>query len=349
MRKKCYESFSVTGVANGLIFVIAMTVVISALSSCGPARQPQQMEYQDSKEDLFSVSFPTQKNGWACGRWGTVLHTTDGGIKWVNQDSGTDCTLSSIFFKDPIHGWAVGNSGTIIHTSDGGNTWEKQKSPIPFRHMKVFFVTPLKGWIASERTHILATVDGGRTWQLQFADDDFILKSISFCDELNGWAVGEYGYIYRTQDGGTTWEKQAGYFGFSKNSGTVVGDPFLFDVAAIDPQTAWAVGIDGQVIRTINGGASWVKVNAGASMTPFFCVAANPEGAIAIGGNGTFLISTDKGVSWEKPVFDPPVDYGWIYGLTGRGGSQFAAVGWHGSIYLSEGDHSLNSWHRVNM
>jgi photosystem II stability/assembly factor-like uncharacterized protein len=81
--------------------------------------------------DLFSVSFPTEKDGWACGRWGTMLHTTDGGWTWTRQESGTDYTLTSISFVDPAHGFAVGDGGTILSTKDGGKTWTRQKSPVP--------------------------------------------------------------------------------------------------------------------------------------------------------------------------------------------------------------------------
>ena len=176
----------------------------------------QQKKQQEMSEDLLSVSFPTEKEGWACGRWGTVLHTADGGKTWMLQPSGTENTLVSIYFVDPQNGWAVGEEGTILHTADGGKTWEKQKSPVPFYLMKVYFVTPLKGWIVGERTHILSTVDGGKTWNIQFKDEDFILKSVSFCDELHGWAVGEYGFIYHTKDGGANWMKQAGHFDISE-------------------------------------------------------------------------------------------------------------------------------------
>src|SRR4030042_1534641 len=78
------------------------------------------------KQDLFSASFPTAEQGWACGRWGTVLHTEDGGESWSPQKSGVDYTLSAIRFIDPQTGWAVGEEGAIIHTKDGGRTWVKQ-------------------------------------------------------------------------------------------------------------------------------------------------------------------------------------------------------------------------------
>ncbi len=296
------------------------------------------------RDDLFSVSFPSAQEGWTCGRWGTILHTADGGQNWQPQESATDYTLSAVFFVDTRQGWAVGDQGTILHTGDGGKHWKKQKSPVPFFLMDVYFATPLRGWIVTERTHILATGDGGATWTIQFTDEDYILKALSFCSPNDGWAVGEYGYIYHTADGGDTWVKQAGYFGFSEMTGDIEGDPFLFDVVAVDPEQAWAVGIDSTLIRTVDGGASWQKMAATIAKTQLFYLAVAEKDTMITGGNGLFLQSGDRGCTWTPSSFDPPIPYGWLYGIAERGSEGFAAVGWEGAIYLS----SSNTWHRVN-
>lgn len=298
---------------------------------------------QKSSEDLFSVSFPTEKEGWACGRWGAILHTTDSGNTWMQQNSSTDYTLSAIHFVDQRHGWAVGDEGTIIHTQNGGDSWEKQESPVPFFLMDVYFESPLRGWIVTERTHILYTVDGGKSWNIQFQDEDFILKAISFSDSLHGWTVGEYGYIYHTNDGGATWEKQAGHFDISLRTGEVEGGTFLFDVLAIDPLTAWAVGIDGYVIKTEDGGKNWQEIKTGVPKTQLFCILSDRAETLLIGGNGTFLSSSDLGNTWENPPFRPPITYGWIYAAAPRGSSGFVAVGWEGAVYLS----TSKDWHQV--
>ena len=214
--------------------------------------------------------------------------------------------------------------------------------------MKVFFVGPLKGWIVSERTHILYTEDGGKTWDIQFKDVDFILKSVSFCDALNGWAVGEYGFIYHTSNGGKTWEKQAGRFEVSEKTGDVEGGNFLYDVVAIDPQTAWAVGIDSYVIKTTNRGKTWQEVSTGGPKTVLFGIRYDPPtGMILIGGSGILLTSPDKGQSWKAPECDPHVIYDWIYGISRRGETGFLLVGGGGMMYLSEGKNPSASWKRL--
>ncbi len=297
------------------------------------------------KQDLFSVSFSTEQQGWACGRWGSVLHTDDGGKNWDLQDSSTDYALSSICFSDPQNGWAVGENGTIIHTGDGGRCWERQKCPVDYFLMGVCFVTDRKGWAVSEWTTILYTEDGGENWQVQFTGEDYCLNSVSFCDPQNGWAAGEYGYIYHTSDGGRTWEHQAGAFAFSEEAFELVGENTLFDVYAVDPNRAWAVGIDGHITRTLDGGTTWEKVESGVKMAQLFGICSDSQGStILIGGKGLLITSSDAGKRFSVPEITPPVTYGWLYRIAPRGSNGFVAVGKDGWIYLS--DKKGISWHR---
>jgi len=297
-----------------------------------------------SHEDLFSVSAPTEKEGWACGRYGTILHSSDGGETWARQSSGTDLTLTSIYFVDATNGWAVGNKGTILHTGDGGMTWERQESPVDYYHMGVFFMNPSKGFIVSERTHILGTDDGGKRWVVKFKDEDFILKGISFCDELHGWAVGEFGYTYCTRDGGEHWEKQGGYYDLDADTGNLKGDNFLFSVAALDAQTAWRVGILGTAEVTVDGGKTWKRVDVGVPEVQLFCVEYDGVSTVVIGGRGVCVVSKDKGQTWQKAEFEPPVKYTWIYHCAPVGAGGFIACGDEGTIYLKRAG---SVWRRV--
>ncbi len=321
-------------------FVCLLAAVCVLLT--GPAYGGQEWKTHD---DLFSISFPTETDGWACGRYGTILHTSDGGATWKPQTGGTIFTLSSIHFADAENGWAVGNEGTILHTSDGGATWEEQESPIDYFHMDVLFLNPRKGFIVSERTNILATEDGGRTWEVGFEDQDYILKSISFCDEKHGWVAGEFGHTYHTRDGGETWEKQAGLYEMDWDTGFIRGDNFLFDVAAIDPETAWSVGIVGTVKRTTDGGETWEKVPLDLPRLQLFTIASDGAGMIAIGGKGLSVFSKDAGDTWQRADFEPTIEYGWIYDIEAIGAGRFAACGDEGVIYLrSPGSH----WKRID-
>ena len=301
-------------------------------------------ETWQAHDDIFSLCFPGKNDGWACGRWGTILYTSDGGKTWQRQKSGIKFTLADIFFINSKLGWAVGNEGTILHTVDGGLAWKKQISPVDYYHTGVFFVNSQKGWITTDQTHILYTDDGGKNWRVQFRDVEFRLKSISFSDALNGWAVGEYGYIYHTDDGGKTWQHQGGFLRFNEETADIEGGIFLFDVLAIDANTAWAVGLDGHVIRTEDGGKNWLKVATGIPETPLFCIAHHKEGHWAIGGKGVFEVSNDNGITWRKARVMPSIDYSWIYDITLHDPKRFIATGAEGAIYNRDGK---DIWKRV--
>ncbi len=311
---------------------LVLSGVVCLLLCCIPSAQ----SVQKLSPDLFSVSFPTDQIGFACGRKGAIFHTSDGGATWTPQQTGTKRTLSAIKFIDPQVGWAVGDGGTILHTKDGGKTWSQQKSPVDTFLMDVAFVNKQKGWAVTEKTTILYTDDGGNSWQVQFKDEDFVLKSISFVDERTGWAVGEFGFVYHTENGGARWTKQAGEFKFSAETGEMEGGTYLFHVLALDPKTVWVVGIDGHVAVTRDGGKSWQKVTKGVPRAQFFSIAADVKGALFIAGTGTLLASFDGGNTFKEVKTDPPVTYGWLYNVSPRGKAGMAVVGKIGWIYLSD-------------
>jgi photosystem II stability/assembly factor-like uncharacterized protein len=325
------------------VLLSVFVVMVTSLCLLVPTIEGAQKIY----DDLFSASFPTDKDGWVSGRWGCILHTGDGGKTWERQNTGTDYTLSSVFFIDSKLGWAVGEEGVIIHTKDGGKNWEKQKSPTRFFHMRVLFLTPTVGLIASEQTNILYTSDGGKNWEVRFKDQDFILKSLSFTDQTNGWAAGEYGFIYNTRDGGKTWQKQAGNFGLSETTGDVEGGNYVFDIVALDPQRAWGVGIDGYVIKTVDGGKSWQEVKTKAPKTSLFTIAAMDGKTLVIAGTGFALASTDGGATWKVPTFEPTIKYTFIYSIAKRGNAGFIALGGGGDIYFSNGKDPF-SWKKID-
>ncbi len=323
---RCYN-----GTPRYIVFKVVTTIFCLLAPLLLLAAQPSKVRH-----DLLSVNFPTDNDGWACGRWGTILHTADGGKTWSAQKSGTEYTLTGIHFIDPKNGWAAGDQGTILHTKDGGATWVAQKSPVPYFLMAVQFVNQRKGWIATERTTILATDDGGATWRVQFKDQDFILRGISFCDENNGWAVGEYGFIYHTDNGGKTWRRQAGEYSLSIETMEMKGGNFLFGAIAVNPKTAWVAGIDGYVARTGDGGSTWAPVAAGIPKKHVFGVVSDKEGNVIVAGDA-LLLKKAAGKEGFSPVkVEPPTTYDWLYRIAPRGSSGFVAVGKEGCIYVSD-------------
>jgi len=127
----------------------------------------------------------------------------------------------------------------------------------------------------------------------------------------------------------------------------VEGGNYVFDVVALDPQRAWGVGIDGYVIKTVDGGKSWQEVKTKAPKTALFTVTAMDGKTLVIAGTGTALVSTDGGATWKAPTFEPTIKYTYIYNIAKRGNAGFIALGGGGDIYFSNGKDPF-SWKKID-
>ncbi|MFC2088818.1 YCF48-related protein [Calditrichota bacterium] len=162
-----------------------------------------------------SIFFINEHKGWVIHSRDKILHTSDGGLSWSNQQSNTNKTLFDIEFVDDMHGWIVGELGLILRTSDGGENWENiEMSNAEFDLVKVDFTDSLNGWVVGNR-NLFHTEDGGETWIMNNIEDNFYAHHIEFIDENTGWVQGFYeesyytGYhvICQTNDNGNSWSK----------------------------------------------------------------------------------------------------------------------------------------------
>jgi len=281
--------------------------------------------------------------GWAVGcayrdtNWtyyGSVAHTTDGGITWLPQMADG----RAICFVDENHGWIVGSSGSIYHTSNGGETWALQSSPITQSLYGVSFIDTLRGWAFGLYGYVLHTEDGGNNWsvQYQFPDSLWIMDGI-FKDSLNGWVCGysgpAQGKIYKTTDGGNTWVFQdpgtnANFYGIdfydlnrgwavtagvgiitnTTNGGSnwfpqMINDYSLLEVKFADSLNGWAVGgeNDGRsaIFYSSDGGATWIEQNNPTYNELWGVSTSSNNEAYAVGVRGTILHTSDGGNTWE--------------------------------------------------
>jgi photosystem II stability/assembly factor-like uncharacterized protein len=170
----------------------------------------QQKKQQKLYDDLFSVSFQTEKDGWAAGDWGTLLYTNDGGKTWIDKTLPKDIVLYSIDFQGEDEGWIACELGTILHTQDGGKTWIPQQTGVETTLFGVSFTSRKEGVAVGLDGVILKTEDGGRSWQkveLQLEaerEEKRSLYDVKLMGTL-GIAVGDAGKIITTIDGGKTW------------------------------------------------------------------------------------------------------------------------------------------------
>jgi photosystem II stability/assembly factor-like uncharacterized protein len=154
---------------------------------------------------------------------GIIVRTTNGGKNWIEQKSGTACALYGVSFTDANSGTAVG---------DGWNYTSGENESV-----------------------ILRTTDGGKHWIKQLSEVNLQLNDVCFTDANNGTVVGYGsngvnwgGIILRTIDAGKNWIRQP----IKTNSG-------LSGVWFTDTNNGTVVGDGGTILRTTNGGVTFVE------------------------------------------------------------------------------------------
>ncbi len=70
----------------------------------------------------FDIQASRPNSYYACGYFGELYKSVDGGEHWVSLNPGTDVSLYGIFFLNDNLGWVVGDDGLILKTTQGGVT-----------------------------------------------------------------------------------------------------------------------------------------------------------------------------------------------------------------------------------
>jgi photosystem II stability/assembly factor-like uncharacterized protein len=130
------------------------------------------------------------------------LRTTDKGLTWSSQSSGTKSWLNAVAAADANTAWAVGFDGTIVGTRNGGETWALQTSGTAETLFGVVFSDTDTGWAVGDSGTIRHTIDGGNAWNAQVSGTNRPLYSVGFANAQIGWVVGNGATVLHTFTGG---------------------------------------------------------------------------------------------------------------------------------------------------
>lgn len=222
-------------------------------------------------DKFFDVQAIDADHAVVVGYGGKILLTQDGGFTWTQSPSGTDGALYSVRFVNPTTGWISGQDGIILHTTDGGKTWARQESGTNVYLFALDFTDENHGWAVGDKAIAIETDDGGKTWVLRkidtggagketadqaLASEDPVLYDVRFVDENTGWISGEFGKLFHTTDGGKTWKGQEESL-MGQGIIDVLDIPTFFGLSLTSAQEGVAVGLEGKIVRTSDGGTSW--------------------------------------------------------------------------------------------
>ncbi|HEY52656.1 MAG TPA: DNRLRE domain-containing protein, partial [Caldilineae bacterium] len=216
----------------------------------------------------------------AVGRFGLVLHTTDGGESWRREYAHqSDGTVYGRYLYDINRTSASKGLTTGTHhyfrTSNNGGSWQDADN-LGGTHtgVELDMISENTGAMAILRPYMKYTRDGGASWAkrslpgqygswLYEAVDAYDVNHDGNLDDV--WLAGcaradgawdhhapcQSAMVVRTTDGGVSWQD----FVFDASV------PKLLAIEMLDATTGWAVGVGGSLVHTSDGGATWSKID----------------------------------------------------------------------------------------
>lgn len=216
----------------------------------------------NSLSGVWSIDDTT---AYAAGDGALIMKTTNSGISWTFQNTGTIASFASIQFPgngmtgyalgDYYRGWPMNSYfGVIMKTDDGGVTWVNQTDTRWYVFSAIHFpIDGTTGYAVGQSSLIMKTSNEGATWATLMhgtLPNDFY--AVYFTARDTGFVAGSNGGIYKTTNGGATWD--------TLTSGTTQTLRSVFFPTAM---IGYAVGDSGCILRTTNEGANWASQTSG--------------------------------------------------------------------------------------
>ncbi len=277
----------------------------------------------------------------AAGQRGHIVYSDDGGGSWRQAGVPVSSDLVAIQFPTPQHGWAVGHDGVVLHSTDAGATWKLQLDGR---------VIAMQLKSAYDRDGVAPQLQAAaRRLIAQGADQS--LLDVWFDSENSGFVVGAFGLVFHTEDGGATWQpwmdRVENPNGLHLNAirrigvvtviageqGTLLklnADRSRFEALATPYQGSYfgvtgsdgvllAYGLRGNAYRSIDAGASWVKIETGVRVG-LTAASALPDGRLVLVSQaGQVLLSADHGATFQ-PLRQAPQGAAFAVAPAGAGG-----------------------------
>lgn len=244
---------------------------------------------------------------------GTVFAATDGGGVLVSRGSGTRWEDSGFGLGDPsvlaiatAPDWsqretmfAATVQGVVV-SQNGGRAWRETELVLADDAVDVLAVSPSFGrdrtvFAGTEAGKLYCSRDGGRTWDLLVAQlsegpINCLWLAPDFA-ESRRMVVGVSNKILTSSDGGETWQVSA------------TADGSVLALTG-DRQTVLAGLHNAGILKSEDGGLTWVSSSDGLAARGFARLYTTPDKLYAIGPQENLWVSVNEGHSWE-PVAGP--------------------------------------------
>lgn len=162
-----------------------------------------------SNNTLYSVTFLNSFTGYISGATsGTIIKTTDSGLSWIFQSTGTYNTFYDIFMLDAATGYAAGSNKSILKTTNAGLNWLLTATGTSVCY-NISFPSPTIGYVVGGSPSALEkSTNFGSNWTSLVPPSAMTLKGVRFNTNSTGWVCGNSGVLYKTTDGCVSWIPQ---------------------------------------------------------------------------------------------------------------------------------------------
>jgi photosystem II stability/assembly factor-like uncharacterized protein len=251
-------------------------------------------------------------NAIAVGGGNSIYTTTNGGAQWLSRGSGSGTRPFRFARTDANHIWSANNNSEVLYSINGGRKWDRSIIQLQIECDTcsntadiAFLNNNSEGWavingLYTSTSWVWHSMDGGKTWQSLNVVNTGPLTGIAIVDAQTLVAVsGTSDLIFRSTDAGVTWTQVPHPQGGS-----------WFGAVRFVPgtQTGWTIGEGGKILKSTDGGASWVlQRNASHSFNLLDVSFADLNNGWAVGGEQ--LHTTDGGATWVKQDTGPSVSF----------------------------------------
>jgi len=195
-----------------------------------------------------------------------VSHTSailkSSGSNFTQVYSVTGTMLGDLEFTTAMTGFVIhnnnGGSNGILKTTNAGLNWVFTQNPGNKYLNNIEFLSSGTGYATSDSGFVMKTTNFGVSWQNINTGLNQYNQEIKFFDENNGWLLNYFydpvrrSRLYFTKNGGINFYPITSLGNFNVNGFTFV-----------NVNTGYVCGDSGKVLKTTNGGLTFIAQNSG--------------------------------------------------------------------------------------
>ena len=259
---------------------------------------------------------------------------------WDQVPISTDNDFNDVLALNSTSAFIVGENGEIYYTNNSGTNWSEQESGVILDLNAIDFNN--QAIVVGDSGTVL--INEGSSWidnSIEGAGNLYDL-SIPYFESLEASVIfvsGTGGEIWKWN--GTSWQDLSNLTGTTND---------IYAIDFVNQNEGFAVGANGLIIATVDGGSSWEIRDSPEEFRDFsfydviiFGYQGNPVSAIIVGENGTVIQSSGTGPTaigfiWKVPSENshPTNTTSTLNSITGSSRFKFWVVGDDNFVALTE-------------